>query len=265
MAIDHDDGKRGSALDKALAVLEAVCAADYPVGLPDLSAQLNLPRQTVHRVLKQLEDNGLLQRDVARDRYSIGPRMTRLALSAQLTSNQTSPIRTILKSLVDEIQETCNVGVLDGGEVVYVDRVECDWPLRVRLQAGSHVPAHCTAIGKLLLAHLPRATQRDLVSVLPMKAYTHATITDRDRLLEMFEQIKRDGYSSSDEEFAIGLMAVAVPVRDDRNRVIAALAVHAPVARLSVEAAVGHIPRLREAAKLLSQAFGFTGIAEVAA
>src|SRR5262245_44980454 len=106
--------EKGSALDKALAVLEAVAEQSQPIGLPDLSSRLKLPRQTVHRVLLQLEAAGLLRRDSGRDRFSIGPRFSALALRALYTRNQSAPIRTILQSLVDDIEETCNIGILDG-------------------------------------------------------------------------------------------------------------------------------------------------------
>ena len=143
--------ERGSALDKALAVLEAITAQAQPIGLPDLSARLDLPRQTVHRVLLQLEAAGLIVRDPSRDRFSVGPRFSMLALAALQTQNQAAPIRAILQALVDDIQETCNIGVLDGMQFVYLERVECHWSLRVHLQAGSRVPAHCTSGGKVML------------------------------------------------------------------------------------------------------------------
>src|SRR5262245_56055720 len=103
---------RLSALEKALAVLEALTDQRQAVGLPDLAVRLNLARQTVHRVLGQLEAAGLVMRDPSRERYSVGPRMSQLAFSTLRSLNQTAPIRLILQDLVDEIGETCNVGVL---------------------------------------------------------------------------------------------------------------------------------------------------------
>lgn len=251
-----DRKERGSALDKALAVLEAVIAQPRPVGLPDLTAELGLPRQTVHRVVQQLEGNGLLQRDPARDRYAVGPRLTRLALGAINASHQNGPMRAVLQDLVAEIGETCNVGMLDGHQVLYIDRVECDWPLRVQLQAGSHVPAHCTAIGKLLLAHLPVRARRRILEVAPLARFTEQTVTNPQAFEGALAEIRAQGYSANNQEYNLGMIALAVPVRDADGRVVAALAVHAPAARLSLDGALAHLPALEAAAARLAQAWG---------
>ncbi|MFQ5774327.1 MAG: IclR family transcriptional regulator [Kiloniellaceae bacterium] len=248
------NAQKSSALEKAVTILEAVVGEARPLGLPDLTAQVGLPKQTVHRVVRQLEANGLLRRDAARDRYAIGPRMNRLALDTLYASCQAAPTRAILQELVATIGETCNVGMLDGHEVVYIDRVECDWPLRVRLQAGSRVPVHCTAIGKLLLAHLPRKARRRWLAAAALPRYTDNTITDPGQFETELARILAQGYSTNDEEFALGLIAVAVPIRERGGRVLAALAVHAPTPRLSVEAACAHLPTLRAAAQRLGEA-----------
>src|SRR5262249_33457244 len=140
MASRRPHYERLSALDKALAVLEAVADQSQPIGLPDLSARLEWPRQTIHRILLQLEAQGLLQRDVSRDRFAIGPRCSALALRALSTRNQLAPVHAVLTELVDDVEETCNVGVLDGLEFLYVERIECRWSLRVHLQTGSRLP-----------------------------------------------------------------------------------------------------------------------------
>ncbi len=252
------DGKneRGSALFKALAVLEAVLAQKRPIGLPDIAAEVDLPRQTVHRVLQQLEANGLLRRDLSRDRFLVGPAMTRLGLAALDAAAHSGPSRLILQGLVDELGETCNVGVLEGREVIYIDRVECDWPLRVQLQAGSRVPAHCTSIGKLLLAHLARGVRQRLLRAAPLPRYTERTLADPEVLEDQFARIRRQGYSTNDQEYSVGMIGIAVPIFDAAGKPVAALAVHAPVVRLSLEAGLAHLPRLHATAEKLAQAFG---------
>ena len=251
MAEDPSKQERGSALEKALAVLESVIGQAGPVGLPDLTSQLGLPRQTIHRILQQLESNGLLQRDAHRDRYLLGPRMLRLALESLQSLNQRGPIRGILQDLVEQVGESCNIGVLDGHEVLYIERVECDLPLRVQLHAGSHVPLHCTAIGKLLLANLSSRARQRLRASLKLERYAETTITDWDRLEDALKVIRRDGYSLNNQEFAIGMVAIAVPVRDRKERIIAGLAVHAPHARMTVEDCVTQLPKVVAAAERL--------------
>ncbi len=247
--------ERGSALDKALAVLEAITAQAQPIGLPDLSARLDMPRQTVHRVLMQLEAAGLIVRDPSRDRFSVGPRFSMLALAALQTQNQAAPIRAILQALVDDIEETCNIGVLDGLQFVYLERVECRWSLRVHLQAGSRVPAHCTSGGKVMLAHLDEQVRANLFRNVKLKAFTRQTIISTDDLERDLVAVRERGYALNDQEFTTGVIGVAVPIRSRDGRMLAALALHGPSPRLDIDRAVGFVPKLKQAANLLARAW----------
>lgn len=250
-----DKSETNSAIQKAIAILEAVGSDLRPLAIPDIAAELDLPRQTVHRVVRQLEEIDLLVRDPSRERYTIGPRFRRLAISAISTWQQTGVTHAILQRLVDEVGETCNIGMLDGNEVIYVDRCECDWPLRVQLKAGSHVPVHCTAIGKLLLAYQDGETRRRVISTAGLARYTKNTITDPKALDSALDEICSQGYSINDQEDAVGLIALAVPVFDPQAEVIAGLAVHAPEARLSIADAKKLLPRFQAAAAEISAAW----------
>ncbi len=251
--------ERGSALEKALQVLEAVADQPQPVGLPDLTARVGLPRQTVHRVLIQLEENGLVLRDPSRDRFAVGPDMSRLALKALYSDNQGAPIRSILQELVDDIQETCNVGVLDGLEFVYLERIECDWSLRVHLAAGSRVPAHCVSGGKVLLGHLPGGLRDRLLKSASLKPYTEKTIARVADLEKELDAVRKAGYALNDEEYSVGIGGLGVPILDRAGRAIAALALHAPVSRLPVDAMLKRLPELQAAAERLSRAWRLDG------
>ena len=129
-----------------------------------------LPRQTVHRLLGQLERAGLVVRDPSRERYSVGPRMTKLSFASLRSLNQAAPVRSILQDLVDDIGETCNIGVLDGLDYVYLQRIECDWPLRLHMEIGSRMGAHWVSGGKVLLAHLDAELCQRLLRSRKLKA-----------------------------------------------------------------------------------------------
>jgi DNA-binding IclR family transcriptional regulator len=159
--------------------------------------------------------------------------------------------RAILSRLVEEIGETCNFTMLDGAQVIYVDRVEASWPLRMNLTAGSRVPLHCTASGKLLLALLPKASRERLTAQLGLARYTESTITDEKRLAAELARIRANRYATDDEEFHAGLVCVAVPVLGNK-RACAALAVQAPVSRMPLERALGYLPTLRRAASAMA-------------
>lgn len=249
------DDPRLSVLGKALAVLQTV--ADHPqgVGLPDIANELGLPRQTVHRVLGQLRDSGLLLRDPVRERFSIGPRFIQLSLAA-LGANPWAPVRAALQELVDEVNETCNIGVLEGLEYVYLDRIECQWPLRIHLEVGQRTPAHCIAGGKVLLAHLEPAQRARLLRSRKLVARTSRSITRVSDLEAELEKVRGRGYGTNYEENFEGIVAVAVPVMDTHGRVLAALTMHGPLPRLTPQGCETAVPRLQDAARRIAAAWG---------
>jgi DNA-binding IclR family transcriptional regulator len=243
-------------LGKALAVLQAVADHPHGVGLPDIAAKLGLPRQTVHRVLAQLRDNGLLLRDPVRERFSIGPRLIQLSLTALGSNNPWAPVRAALQELVDEVGETCNVGVLEGLDYVYVDRIECQWPLRIHLEVGQRVAAHCIAGGKVLLAHLEPQLRARLLRSRKLVARTSRTITRVADLEAELDKVLARGYGTNDEENFDGIVAVAVPILDRHERVVAALTMHGPLPRVTPASCEAAVPRLRQAAQRIAGAWG---------
>lgn len=244
----------GSALAKSMAVLEIVVQEQRPIGLVELTERLGLAKPTVHRIVRQLEDEGLLRREPPRDRFSPGPRLRMLALDTVRATVATGAVHAILESLVARIDETCNIGVLDRTQVVYLDRVECDWPLRLQLRPNSRLPVHCTANGKLLLSMLEDRTRRRLIENLNLEKFTATTITDPGLLDEECRAIRKQDYATNDQEYHLGLIGLAVPVRDADGRTIAGLALHSPLQRMSLDDAQKHLPALREAAIRMGEA-----------
>jgi IclR family acetate operon transcriptional repressor len=252
------DHPRLSVLGKALAVLEAVTDHPLGIGLPDLAAKLDLPRQTVHRVLGQLQDSGLILRDPVRERFSVGPRMTRLSLAALGSNNRSAPVRAVLQELVDEIKETCNIGVLDGLDYIYVERIECEWPLRIHLEVGNRSPSYCLSGGKVMLAYLePKLCARLLRSrkLIPRTSRSIIRLADLEADLE---KVRAQGYAMNNQENFDGIVAVAVPIKDAQERVVAALTLHGPLPRLTLEGCEEHVPRLLQGAQRIARAWGIT-------
>lgn len=240
--------QRLNALAKSLAVLEAVTDQPQAIGLPDLAARLNLPRQTLHRVLVQLEKLKLIVRDPARERYSVGPRLSKLAFATLLSNNRGAPMRLVMQDLVADIRETCNLGVLDGLDYVYVERIECEWPLRIHVEVGDRVPAHSVSGGKLLLAYMDADQRRHLLKGRKLHKRTAKTRTKPADLEADFAKILSNGYATNNQENFDGIVAAAVPVTDAQGRVVASLTVHGPLPRLTLKACEAHVPRLLQAA-----------------
>jgi DNA-binding IclR family transcriptional regulator len=240
---------------RAVGVLEALVAAERPASLAELTAALRLPKPTLYRMLAMLEAANLVAREPGARRYAPGPRLAALGRNVMLNGSLRTERRVILARLVEEIGETCNFTMLDGGAVVYLDRVEAAWPLRMILSSGSRVPLHCTASGKLLLALLPKAARVRLTAQLSLTRYTDTTITDPRRLAAELARIRAQRYATDNEEFHAGLVCVAVPVADAGKRVCAAVAVHAPVSRMPLRRALEHLPGLRRAAGAMATTF----------
>lgn len=146
------------------------------------------------------------------------------------------------------IRSTAFSAIITAGALVLPDRVEAQWPLRLTLDVGSHVPLHCTASGKLFLAWMPRRERDALIERLTLTRMTANTLTEPDALRAECDAIARLGYSCDREEFIAGLIAVAVPVVDQAGEVRAAIAVHAPTARMTLKDAVQRIDALKAAA-----------------
>jgi len=244
-----------SATLRAIAVLEIIVRADRPVSLTEVMTDVDLPKPTVYRILTLLADSGLLLREPDGKRYTAGLRLARFGAEILMNSSVRGSRHAILQRLVDDIGETCNFTMLDGSEVVYLDRVETAWPLRMNLQPGSRVPLHCSASGKLFLAMLSRAQRAKLLDNLPLHRYTENTITGRGKLELELERIRRNKTSTDNEEYLTGLVCVAVPVLSRDGKPCASVAVHAPVARMSMDKALAHVPALRRAAVALTQTY----------
>ena len=242
---------------RLFALLEVIASKDQLFSLQRLTDETGLPKPTLHRMLQQLESAGLLQRGPDGRLYGTGARLRRLAEKLLLNSVHQGAQHAVLRQLVDEVGESCNLTALSGNEVVYLDRVETAAPLRFYLHPGSRVPAHCSASGKIFLAQMtPRQRQR-LLGHAPLQAYTPKTIIDLGGLEAEIRDIKRQGFALDNEEFLPGLLCVAVLVppvaRAGRpglsNRCVA---VQAPIMRLTATKALQLLPPLQRAAAALA-------------
>ena len=237
---------------KAFGVLELVAHADGPLSLDQVTRLCGLPKPSVYRILGTLQRGGLVQREPASKRYCIGARLSRLALEVMMRSPQRARRHAILQQLVAEVGETCNFTMLDGNEVLYLDRVETTSPVRVHLAAGSRVPLHCTASGKLFLSQLTDNQVATLLGRGPYRRFTENTITDPEALQKALRRIRSEGMGTDVGEFLEGSVALSVPVTDAQGRVCATVAVHGPAPRVTLRSAMAFLPALRRAATAMA-------------
>ena len=253
MAPNHDPSPGLRLLD----LLDLLSRQEQPLALPEVVALCGWPKPTVHRMLGQLEAGGWLVREPDGRRYALAARTLRLAEAALSTSTRQGVRHAVLRQLVAEVGESCNLTALSGADVVYLDRVEAAFPLRLDLQPGTRVPLHCSASGKLFLAAMPTRQRQALIDSLPLTRYTAHTLSQREALEAELQRIRHDGYAVDAEEFVEGLVCVAVPVRGaDQRPVRCALALQAPSARMDLNQARQQLPKLLAAATALGRTLG---------
>jgi DNA-binding IclR family transcriptional regulator len=241
---------------RSFAILEHVAGARTPVDVLDIIESLRLPKATAYRLVDWFITQGYLAREPGRRRLIVGPKLANLAFGALSSSMRHDTPHVVLQRLVHTLNETCNIGTLLNGEVVYLDRVEAEhWPLRLHYTIGSRVPLHCSAIGKLFLALAASPRRRRLLQSLDLRRFTDSTITDGGKLDAELRQIRKEQVSFDREEYLVGVVCMAVPVIGKNGEMLAALAIQAPEARMNVQTARRHLPALREAASELADIF----------
>ena len=237
---------------RLLLIMEEVAKAGTPVAPSYLSEALGLPKPTIHRLLTTAEDEGFLQRAVDGRSYGPGRRLRKLAGNTLSSQRIRTERLLIMQALADEVGETCNLAAPSRYGMVYLDRVETHWPLRIQLPVGTQVPFHCTASGKMYLSSLRSDKLRRLLDALDLEKRTSHTLTHPDDLMEELSLTRSRGYSTDNEEFMDGMCAVAVPIKDTEDRLLTTLSVHAPDQRRSLDSLIDMLSPLRAAADELA-------------
>lgn len=243
---------KGSTINRVLDILETVAASERPLSPTDLAVQLNIPKASLHRLVATLEEQGYLQTRMNQRGLQPGHRLQRVALGVLASAPMQAQRRAILATLSQEIGETCNIAVPDGAEMIYFDRAETHWPVRVQLQIGSRVPVYATAGGKMYLSSLPRAKRESLISYIKLVPYTANSILDPAKLHAELDATSARGYALDNEEYIDGMVALAVPITDENDRVYATLSFHAPCMRVPFSAVTDFLPQIRKASANLS-------------
>ena len=237
---------------RSLIVLEEVVAQAAPVTAYAIGRNVDLPKQTLHRILTTLTQAGFLEKEIDSISYTAGPRLRQMSVGI-LSAGPAREVRmAILNSLARDLGETCNLAIPSDDGMVYLERVETHWPLRVQFPIGSTVPFHCTASGKLYLSTLSPSKLKRMVNAIHLEEHTVNTKTDPVKLVADIKQIRKNGFSEDNQEFIQGMVAVAVPILNAEGKMMSTLAVQAPSARLALENARDHVERLRRAAADLS-------------
>jgi IclR family transcriptional regulator, pca regulon regulatory protein len=248
-------------LAKGFRVLEAFTAQEPELTMAEVARKAGMDNATAFRFLNTLVDIGYAERVPDTRKFRLALKVLDLGFNAIGRSDLRTRARPILRSLVGEINEAASIAVLDGPEVIYVERIQAGLTrLGVDIRIGSRVPAYSSAVGHAILAWLPRETQIAILQSQPRKQLTETTQTDLDALLARFKEVKQRGYAISDQETVSGLFVLAAPLLDADGIPLAGLSIAAPAFNTSIKdfEATGARP-VMQAAKALSRALQTTG------
>lgn len=241
---------------KGLMLLEALAEQNgRPVTIPALAEKVGLTKSNTHRTLQTLAHAGYATRDEVSGNYRTTYKLFELGSKQMAQMDVRQFASSHMRALVDLTQETAHLSILDGGSVVYVDKIESAQPVRAYSVLGGHAPAYCVATGKILLAHQSQEyLARHLAA---LTAYTKATITDPQALKTELERAAANGYAINRGEWRDSVGGVAAPVFDAMGEAVAALGISGPLERLGEARMAELAPSVRQHALALSQAMGY--------
>ncbi len=243
-----------NSLAKGLRIMELL-ARGGKLSLSEVAGRLELDRSVCHRSLSTMRDLGFVSQDGPAG-YRVSMKIFELAMQLVNGLEVRGVVRPLLVDLADRHNETVNLGIRDGREMIYLDKVETRALLRAELAVGTRIPIHCTGLGKAVLAFSPEDERRAILGAGALKAYTPKTIVSARALVAELESIKERGFALDDEEHYPGLRCVAAPVFDHTGRPAYSLSIAGPSSRLSLEKLMDMATDLMDACRLASRLLG---------
>lgn len=248
-------------LERGLAILGCFTPERPVLGIADIADELGMSRSTTHRYVITLVALGYVEQGASR-KYRLGLKVSELGMSALASTGLRDHSHAYLEELRLQSSYTVNLAILDGSDVLYLDRARSfrrgQSKIDLDLGPGARLPAYCTSLGKVLLAHLPEDAQRELLSDITLEKRGPNTITTKKALRAELDQVREEGFAVDDEELQSELLAIAVPVRAGGGEVIAAINMAAHTSMISLEELVGALgPHLVATADRVSARLGF--------
>ncbi|NPV67060.1 MAG: IclR family transcriptional regulator [Anaerolineae bacterium] len=251
--------KQVAAVQKAFTLLELLGQAERGLGISELAESSGLPLGTTHRLLHTLIALGYIEQDPDTRKYTLGLRFLQLRGQVIGRLNLAALAMPHLKLLMHRVNETVHLAVLNDGEVVYVDRVEGLQTQGMFTQIGKRGPIHCTALGKVLAAFSPEEVWREAIAKHGMPRRTPATIVDPEAFAAELQKVREQGYAIDNVESEPGVRCVAAPIRDYSGRVIAAVSISGPAARMRPARDQELSIAVRRTAHAISERLGYSG------
>lgn len=242
-------------VDRALDILSCFNRNEPTLTLTQIAERVRLPKSTVHRLLATLERKRFVQRIEENGSYRLGWKLLELGFSVLENSNLHREVVPYMQRLVAEFRETVDLGILDGNSVLYLQVIESPQRVKISSAPGQRLPLFCTATGKAILAFLPESKVKELLKT-GRRKYTEYTSTDIATIMEQLRITQERGFAVSEQEYEIGINAVAAPILDARQYPVAVIAVVGPTYRMTMERMLELGPALRATTDAIARDLG---------
>ena len=219
-------------VERALIILRHLSHTDQGMGIRELSRELGISPAGVQKIINALHKQGFVAQNEEDKRYTLGPDVLQIGLAMLSRLEVRRVAHPFLASLAEATGETAFLGIRDGDDVFYIDKVLPDTDIRMDATLGLTRPYNCTAVGKMILAHLPAEDLERLIAGDRLVQATVNSITDPARLADELETIRQRGYALDCEEFKPGVSCVAAPIHDHNGQLVAAITVAGPAGRI---------------------------------
>jgi DNA-binding IclR family transcriptional regulator len=223
-------------IEKALDLLELLSDNKKEMGITEINRELHMGFSTIHRILNTLKYRGYIVQNQQTSKYMLGTKLFILGCKVQNTTNLIKVVTPFLQRLSQNTNETINFAILEGREAIYLFKIESKEMLKAGIEVGTKVAAHCTSLGKVLLAFLP---EQEFMMLYPnenekLPTFTPNSISSVEELKKYLKKIKKQGYAIDEEEYKIGVNCLGVPIINDEGKAIAAISISGPVSRFSL-------------------------------
>lgn len=220
---------------KAFDVIDYMALSDKELGVTEISEALNYGVSATYHLLNTLKECNIIEQDETTKKFKLGLKLWQIGMRAYGQNDISITLKPYLKKLKELTGETSNLTVLDNNQIVYIAQEESNRLLKMFTKLGVSAPLHCTGSGKILLAYQPETRQEHIINSIELIKYTNKTITDKDRLIEELDLIKKQGYGLDDEEREIGVSCIGAPVLGINDEIIACISISGPKSRFTKE------------------------------
>jgi DNA-binding IclR family transcriptional regulator len=242
---------------KALGIVDLLALRQRSMALGEIADEMDLPKSTAHGLISTMQDFGYLDQSPFDGRYRLGVRFFEIGSVVASNWDVRKAAAPFIQQLVNNMEETVHLVVLDKGEVLYIDKRESNHSIRIVSQVGTRLPAHCTGVGKVMLAFLEPSEVEYIIKKKGLTRYTQKTITDPNILKAELDKIRLQGYAVDNEEIMASLRCVAAPIMNHEGTACAAISISGTTSRLKGDRLKQAVDEIIKTAADISKELGY--------